>query len=486
MMETLNELAQLRDSRFGQPWPRHGLKLLYWFANDCFSFKRKNSMLCKCDPANGDFGFHLFENRYDEYGDKLLPDIDFPYYVVGNLNSPGAEELPDYVSEDNSPDLHNSNTDRIIVSLYDEEWFHRVYVTQHHNRSNYDQNATYRISRGLLMIIRRRSLEYFLEEMDYSYLQLLLSMAMINYSPQTTDTVSPDFTVATPSCSDSDDSEPPETQRNYTKTQIDDKKKTCYYKYIHPDLPTPVINCRPENTNKVSPDFTAITSSSSDSDDNEYPAAIQLDDNKKTGYYKYTQPLLPTPVINYRLQTTSTDFTAVTPSSSDPAHNKRPAAQRNYTKIQLHVHENTGSYSYKQPFLPTPVVSYSPQTTSTVSPGSTATTLSSNDSTHKQPPAAQRNYTKIQLHDDENTDYYKYKQPVTPTPVVNYRPQTTRTISQDFTAITPLSSDSDDSEPPETQGSDSIIQFDDDMSTQDPSENLNKKKGLCKRFCTIL
>ncbi|XP_048051074.1 uncharacterized protein LOC125271132 isoform X2 [Megalobrama amblycephala] len=418
MMETLNELAQLRDSGFGQPWPRHGLKLLYWFANDCFSFKRKNSMLCKCDPANGEFGFHLFENRYDEYGDKLLPDIDFPYYVVGNLNSPGAEELPDYVSEDNSPDLHNSNTDRIIVSLYDEEWFHRVYVTQHHNRSNYDQNATYRISRGLLMIIRRRSLEYFLEEMDYSYLQLLLSMAMINYSPQTTDTVSPDFTVLTPPCSDSDDSEPPETQRNYTKTQIDDKKKTCY-------LPTPVINYRPQNTNKVTPDFTAITSSSSDSDDNEYPAAIQLDDNEKTGYYKYTQPLLPTPVINYRLQVTSTvspDFTAVTPSSSDSAHNKRPAAQRNYTKIQLHVHENTGFYSYKQPFLPTPVVSYSPQTT--------------------------------------------------------------RTISQDFTAITPSSSDSD--EPPETQGSDSIIQFDDDMSTQDPSENLKKKKGLCKRFCTIL
>ncbi|XP_048051526.1 uncharacterized protein LOC125271532 [Megalobrama amblycephala] len=210
MKETLNELSHLRDSMFGQPWPRHGLKLLYWFANDCVSFGNDNIMISECDPANGDFGFHHFKNRYDENGDKLLPDIDFPYYVVGNLNSPGAEELPDYVSEDNSPGLHNSNTDRIIVSLYDEEWFQRVYVTQHHDRSNdYDPNATYPISRGLLKIIRRMNLEDFLEEMGYfTYIQPFYPMPVINYSPQTTNTFSLEFTAVTPSSSDSDDSEP--------------------------------------------------------------------------------------------------------------------------------------------------------------------------------------------------------------------------------------------------------------------------------------
>ncbi|XP_048051091.1 uncharacterized protein LOC125271147 [Megalobrama amblycephala] len=223
MKETLNELSQLRDSRFGQPWPRHGLKLLYWFANDCVSFGNENIMISECDPADGDFGFHHFENRYDENGDKLLPDIDFPYYVVGNLNSPGAEELPDYVSEDNSPDLHNSNTDRIIVSLYDEEWFQRVYVTQHHDRSNYDPNATYPISRGLLMIIRRMSLEHFMEEMGYyTYIQPFNPMPVINYNPQTTNTFSLDLSAVTPSSSDSDDSESPETQNNDTKIQMDD------------------------------------------------------------------------------------------------------------------------------------------------------------------------------------------------------------------------------------------------------------------------
>ncbi|XP_058613472.1 uncharacterized protein LOC131528379 [Onychostoma macrolepis] len=165
MVETLNELAQLRNTRFGRPWPRHGLKLLYWFANECISFEN-NNMLSECDPAEGDFGFHYFENRHNQYGNKLLPETNFHYYVIGNLNSPGAEELPNYVSEDDNTDEHDSNTDRIIVSL-DEDWFDQVYVTQHNNRSNYDPHATYRISRGLLMIIRRMSLEDLLQEMGY-------------------------------------------------------------------------------------------------------------------------------------------------------------------------------------------------------------------------------------------------------------------------------------------------------------------------------
>ncbi len=202
MVETLNELSQLRNTRFGRPWPRHGLKLLYWFANECVSFEN-NNMLSECDPADGDFGFHDFENRFDQYGNKLLPDVDFPYYVVGNLNSPGAEELPDYVSEDDHTDEHNSNTDRIIVSLDEEEWFDKVYVTQHNDRSNYDRHATYRISRGLLMIIRRRSLEDFLVDMGY----YTHTQPVINYRPPISEAVRPDYTVVTVSSSDSSDSE---------------------------------------------------------------------------------------------------------------------------------------------------------------------------------------------------------------------------------------------------------------------------------------
>ncbi|XP_026109925.1 uncharacterized protein LOC113082507 [Carassius auratus] len=168
MVGKLNELAQLRDSGFGRPQPRHGLRLLYWFANECVSFDEENNMLSECDPVSGEFGFHHFNNRC--YGEKFLDEEDFPYYVVGNLNFekyPEAEDLPDYVLEDKYTDEHNSNTDRIIVSL-DQDWFHEVYVTQHLDRSNnYDPDATHRISRGLLMIIRRMSLEDFLRKMDY-------------------------------------------------------------------------------------------------------------------------------------------------------------------------------------------------------------------------------------------------------------------------------------------------------------------------------
>ncbi|KAL1269648.1 hypothetical protein QQF64_031937 [Cirrhinus molitorella] len=226
MVGTLNELAKLRDTRFGRPRPRHGLKLLYWFASECVSFEN-NDMLCQCDPAEGDFGFHYFENRYNQYGNKLLPDIGFPYYVVGNLNSPGAEELPDYVSEDNYADEHNSNTDRIIVSLFDEELFHRVYVTQHHDRSNYDPNATYRISKGLLMIISCMSLYEFLVEMGYyTYIQYVPPMPVINYSPQTTNTVSPDFTAVTLSSSEPAHNDPLEIQNNDAGIQLNDDTTT--------------------------------------------------------------------------------------------------------------------------------------------------------------------------------------------------------------------------------------------------------------------
>lgn len=225
MVGTLNELVQLSNTRFGRPRPRHGLRLLYWFASECVSFEN-NSMLSECDPAEGDFGFHYFQNRYDQYGNKLLPDEEFPYYVVGNLNSPGAEDLPDYVSEDKYTDEHNSNTDRIIVSL-DEEWFHRVYVTQHHDRSNYDPNATHRISRGLLMIIRRMSLYEFLVEMGYySYIEYVPPMPVINYRPQTTNTVSSDFTAVTQSAGSPAHNELPAAQNNDTIIQLDDDTPT--------------------------------------------------------------------------------------------------------------------------------------------------------------------------------------------------------------------------------------------------------------------
>ncbi|KAF4094171.1 hypothetical protein AMELA_G00010000 [Ameiurus melas] len=126
---TLNELKQLEESGFGKPYPRHGLKLLYWFANDCLDFDVYNKMCWKYDPEERNFGFHLFENRIDKYGEKLLPEVKLVYYEVGNLSRAGAQELPGYIQEDyiKNRDDCDHNMDRIIVSV-DDDCFDKVYT----------------------------------------------------------------------------------------------------------------------------------------------------------------------------------------------------------------------------------------------------------------------------------------------------------------------------------------------------------------------
>ncbi len=234
MVRTLNELAQVRDSEFGRPQPRHGLKLLHWFANECVSFDNGNNMLSECDPDNGDFGFHKFSNKFK--GNKLLDDKNCLYYVVGNRNFkkyPKAKNLPESILENKNTKEHNSNIDRIIVSLHNGKWFLGVYVTQHYNQSNsYDPNATYRISRGLLKIIKRKTLEEFLKKMGY----YTSTQPVINYRPQNSDAVSPDYTTVTVSFSDSSDSESPTTQYNDIRIQLpDDTPKQNNFE----SLPTP-------------------------------------------------------------------------------------------------------------------------------------------------------------------------------------------------------------------------------------------------------
>ncbi|XP_058242683.1 uncharacterized protein LOC131351307 isoform X2 [Hemibagrus wyckioides] len=166
--KTLNELKQLEESGFGQPYPRHGLKLLYWFANDCVYFDGYNNMCWQYDPEDGYFDFHLFRNRIERNGEKLLPDVNLQYYEVGNLNKAGADDLPDYVLEDynQNPDHCESNMERIIVSV-DDECIERVYVTEHTDQADFNKEATYCISRGLIKIIRQLTLQELLEQTGY-------------------------------------------------------------------------------------------------------------------------------------------------------------------------------------------------------------------------------------------------------------------------------------------------------------------------------
>ncbi|XP_043090581.1 uncharacterized protein LOC122341204 isoform X2 [Puntigrus tetrazona] len=152
MVSTLNELSQLKQSGFGQPQPRHGLNLLYWFAQEYISV-RNGKIVSSYSPEDGDFGFHRYYNRIEDDDDRLLPSRNLLYYEVGNLNARGADKLPGYVRASYSPGDPDSNKDRVIVC----QGFSRVYVTEHSDQKQFDSSRTYRVSLGLLQIIRNMS-----------------------------------------------------------------------------------------------------------------------------------------------------------------------------------------------------------------------------------------------------------------------------------------------------------------------------------------
>lgn len=188
-MQKIMTISQLEECGFGQPWPRHGLKLLYWFAKDCI-WTNDDDMFLACNPANGEFGFHLFENRYSKSKGKLLPDVQFSYYLLGNLNSPGADMLPNYIKEHNTGQ-HDSNTDRIIVTAHGERRFGKIYVTTHKDQTSFDPYATFHISRSLLKSIKSfQNLEDFLQSVGYQKQHLQMVLLRISDDSTSTDTPS--------------------------------------------------------------------------------------------------------------------------------------------------------------------------------------------------------------------------------------------------------------------------------------------------------
>ncbi|XP_070297608.1 uncharacterized protein [Salvelinus sp. IW2-2015] len=171
MVRTLNNMAELRTSGFGRPWPRHGLKLLFWFAKDYIVFNDDNQMVANSDPKEGGFGFHHFENRLqceNNICKKLLPDDGYTFYEVGNLHLPASKSMPEYVRKGYTGHKDTSNMDRLIISMRPDRIVDKVYVTQHEDLKNFAPLNTYCISREFLMTIRGHPLSNFLEQAGYS------------------------------------------------------------------------------------------------------------------------------------------------------------------------------------------------------------------------------------------------------------------------------------------------------------------------------
>lgn len=168
----MKDLTELKETGFGRPDPRHGLRLLWWFAHDCV-YSSNGRMMAQCNPMTGTFGFKRFYNRREGYKNnagRLLPKSNLQYYEVGNLKYQNM--LPSYITHmQNTTQQHMSNIDRIIVS-YDQnlETFDKIYVTQHSSQKGkkklFKKEHTYCISPGLIETIKDLELEEFLQTTD--------------------------------------------------------------------------------------------------------------------------------------------------------------------------------------------------------------------------------------------------------------------------------------------------------------------------------
>lgn len=154
----LKRLSHLED--FGQPYPRHGLILLWWFVHECVEIDYANNrMITECNPKDRLFGFHPFHNS-----EEFLPVCNQPYYELGNLKHPGA--MPKYVTKNYDPDVRESNADRIVVSVGSKEgkktWLTGIFVTHHLGRGSFDQSSTFRISQRLIKRIKNMEWKEFI------------------------------------------------------------------------------------------------------------------------------------------------------------------------------------------------------------------------------------------------------------------------------------------------------------------------------------
>ncbi|XP_043110209.1 uncharacterized protein LOC122355713 isoform X2 [Puntigrus tetrazona] len=155
-LRKLKDIHDLKNITYARSAPRHGLQLLFWFAQKVVTVDQSNILILDSnfDPSRGDFGFHHYSNR-----EVILPSLSSwqSYYSVGNLKSPGAKALPAYVQKYyRNTNVPERNMDRLIISVKQNKpnKILGVFITAydlHKNDFNYEN--TYEIDPALLLQI---------------------------------------------------------------------------------------------------------------------------------------------------------------------------------------------------------------------------------------------------------------------------------------------------------------------------------------------
>ncbi|XP_036842221.1 uncharacterized protein LOC110530674 [Oncorhynchus mykiss] len=158
---TLKSIDDLKDIQFGHTFPRHGLMLLHWLANNIY-IDNNGNMRLNFNPTSGDNGFHFYGNRPPSL--PILHPESGSYYSLGNMKRNGSRALPYYVTRRfyNSWGPEN-NRDRVILRVREDGSNQfiadEVYVTQHYQQnenrgSGYDPANTNRVNVSLLRQIQ--------------------------------------------------------------------------------------------------------------------------------------------------------------------------------------------------------------------------------------------------------------------------------------------------------------------------------------------
>uniref|UniRef100_A0A671LYM8 Uncharacterized protein n=1 Tax=Sinocyclocheilus anshuiensis TaxID=1608454 RepID=A0A671LYM8_9TELE len=148
----LNNIDDLKNTRYGSSSPHHGLQLLFWFAQRV-DVDQNNNMYLNFNPIRGDYGFHRFGNH-----ERILPLLRSreSYHTFGNLFLQRANELPNYVHE-NRNNMLESNMDRLIVCMSQNRpgRILSVFITAHNSgRNDFNPSVTYEITPALILQLR--------------------------------------------------------------------------------------------------------------------------------------------------------------------------------------------------------------------------------------------------------------------------------------------------------------------------------------------